>query len=149
MQHPSFTADRNRNYSDFYGVLATVNHYCLVLSYCSLASCHEVKQNKQKILIHFSSAILFMRPVKLDVRGGYILSQTYKSFRRVSEKAYRGMKVKLLCVIILRKEKKHDFDGLLFLFIKKDLFDHIRFILFVERERTGSNYLGNKANSGS
>ena len=121
MQHPSFTADRNRNYSDFYGVLATVNHYCLVLSYCSLASCHEVKQNKQKILIHFSSAILFMRPVKLDVRGGYILSQTYKNFRRVSEKAYRGMKVKLLCIIILRKEKKHDFDGLLFLFIKKDL----------------------------
>ena len=149
MQHPSFTADRNRNYSDFYGVLATVNHYCLVLSYCSLASCHEVKQNKQKILIHFSSAILFMRPVKLDVRGGYILSQTYKNFRRVSEKAYRGMKVKLLCIIILRKEKKHDFDGLLFLFIKKDLFDHFRFILFVERERTGSNYLGNKANSGS
>lgn len=90
-----------------------------------------------------------MRPVKLDVRGGYILSQTYNNFRRVSEKAYRGMKVKLLCVIILRKEKKHDFDGLLFLFIKKDLFDHIRFILFVERERTGSNYLGNKANSGS
>ena len=126
MQHPSFTADRNRNYSDFYGVLATVNHYCLVLS---LASYHEVKQNKQKILIHFSSAILFMRPVKLDVRGGYILSQTYKNFRRVSEKAYRGMKVKLLCIIILRKEKQHDYDGLLFLFIKKDLFDHIRFIL--------------------
>ena len=70
-----------------------------------------------------------MRPVKLDVRGGYILSQTYKNFRRVSEKAYRGMKVKLLCIIILRKEKQHDYDGLLFLFIKKDLFDHIRFIL--------------------
>ena len=106
MQHPSFTADRNRNYNDFYGVLATVNPYCLVLSYYSLASSNEVKQNKQKILIHFSSAILFMRPVKLDVRGGYILSQTYKNCRRVSEKAYRGMKVKLLCIIILRKEKK-------------------------------------------
>ena len=59
MQHPSFTADRNRNYNDFYGVLATVNPYCLVLSYYSLASSNEVKQNKQKILIHFSSAILF------------------------------------------------------------------------------------------
>ena len=90
-----------------------------------------------------------MRPVKLHVKGGYILSQTYKNFRRVSEKAYGGMKVKLLCISILRKEKKHDYDGLLFLFIKKDLFDQIRFILFVERERTGSNYLGNKANSGS
>ena len=107
MQHPSFTADRNRNYSDFYGVLAPVNPYCLVLPYCSLASCHEVKQNKQKTLIHFSSAILFMRPVKLDMRGGYILSQTYKRFRRVSEKAYWGMKVRLLCIIILRKEKKN------------------------------------------
>ena len=149
MQHPSFTADRNWNYSDFYGVLATVNPYCLVLPYCSLASCHEVKQNKQKILIHFSSAILFMRPVKLDVRGGYILSQTYKRFRRVSEKTYWGMKVKLLCIIILRREKKLNYDGLLFLFIKKDLFDLIGFILFAERERTGSNYTGNKANSGS
>ena len=103
----SSTADRNRNYNDFYGVLATVNSYCLVLSYYSLASCHEVKQNKQNILMHFSSAILFTRPVKLHMRGGYILFQTYKRFRRVSEKAYWGMKVKLLCTIILKKEKKN------------------------------------------
>lgn len=134
MQHPSITAYRNRNYNVLYGILATVSPYCLVLSYNSLASCHEVKQNKQKILIHFSSAILFMR-------GGYI-SQTYKRFRRVSEKAYWGMKVKLLCIIILRKEEKHDYEGLLFLFI----FDLTGLILFVERERTGNNYLGNKAN---
>ena len=124
MQHPSFTADRNRNYNDFYGVLATVNPYCLVLSKYSLASSQEVKQNKQKTLIHFSSAILFMWPVKLDVRGGHILSQTYKMLRRVSEKAYWGMKVKLLCIIILRNEKKKEHnDGLLFLLIKNDVFD--------------------------
>ena len=88
MQHPSFTADRNQNYNDFYGVLATVNPYCLVLSKYS------------------------------------ILSQTYKILRRVSEKAYWGMKVKLLCIIILRNEKKKEHnDGLLFLLIKNDVFD--------------------------
>ena len=123
MQHPSFTADRNQNYNDFYGVLATVNPYCLVLSKYSLASSQEVKQNKQKTLIHFSSAILFMWPVKLDMRGGHLSSQTYKILRRVSEKAYWGMKVKLLCIIILRNEKKKHNDGLLFLLIKNDVFD--------------------------
>ena len=46
-----------------------------------------------------------MRPVKLGVSEGYILSQTYKSFSWVSEKAYWGMKVKLLCIIVLKKEK--------------------------------------------
>ena len=56
------------------------------------------------------------------------------------------MKVKLLCIIILRKEKKLNYDGLLFLFIKKDLFDLIGLVLFTEGEGTGSNYLGNKAN---
>ena len=64
----------------------------------------------------------------------------------MSEKAYWGMKVKLLCIIILRKEEKHNYEGLLFLFIKKDLFDLTGLILVVERERTGNNYLGNKAN---
>ena len=144
MQHPSFTADRNRNYNDFYGVLPTVNPYCLVLSNYSLATSQEVKQNKQKTLIHFSSA---MWPVKLDVRGGHILSQIYKILRRVSEKAYWGMKVKLLFIIILRNEKKKHNDGLLLLLIKNDLFDpRDDFFFFAEREGTGSNYLGDKAN---
>ena len=44
-----------------------------------------------------------------------------------------------------KKRKKHN-DGLSFLFIKKDLFDLIGLVLFTEREGTGSNYLGNKAN---
>ena len=134
MQHPSFTADRNQNYNDFYGVLATVNPYCLVLSKYSLASSQEVKQNKQKTLIHFSSAILFMWPVKLDMRGGHLSSQTYKILRRVSEKAYWGMKVKLLCIIILRNEKKKHNDSLLLLLIKKrSLWSTRRFFLRNEK----------------
>ena len=66
--------------------------------------------------------------------------------RRVSEKAYWGMKVKLLCIIILRNEKKKHNDGLLFLLTKNDLFDPRDNFFFAEREGTGSNYLGDKAN---
>ena len=87
-----------------------------------------------------------MRPVKLGVSEGCILSlKNLQEFQLSVRKGILRNESQTVIYHHSKKRKKHN-DGLLFLFIKKDLFDLIGLVLFTEREGTGSNYLGNKAN---